>query len=165
MTENKTVQTDASVTAFLDKQDPASRADCLALIALMQRAAGAPAKMWGTSIIGFGQHQLLYASGRVVDAMKIGFAPRKGTLALYGLGGALRDGGTLLDKLGKHEVGKGCVWIKRMSDVDEKALAVLLARGIAVPEGEVAPAKSPPAKPAAAKPAKSPAAKPAAKKK
>ena len=127
MAEPKTQENDASVTKFVSLiADPSTQADCHTLIKLMQAATSASPKMWGTSIIGFGTQHLVYESGREIDALQIGFSPRKGTLTLYGVGGAWQQHPELLDKLGKHTTGKGCLYIKRLSDIDEKALATLL---------------------------------------
>lgn len=133
MAEPKTQENDASVTKFVSLiADPSTQADCHTLIRLMQAATGAPPKMWGASIIGFGTQHLVYESGREIDALQIGFSPRKGTLTLYGVGGTWRQHPELLDKLGKHTTGKGCLYIKRLSDIDEKALATLLKLAVKV---------------------------------
>jgi len=128
---NKTQPTDASVAAFVAGiPDPRQRADSERLIALMSEVTGEPATMWGPSIIGFGSYHYRYASGREGDAPLVGFSPRKTALTLY----ASADEevrADLLARLGPHKVGKGCVYVKRLSDVDEQALADLIQVGAA----------------------------------
>lgn len=86
--------------------------------------------MWGTSIIGFGELTVRSpATGREVDWMKVGFSPRKGNLSLYVLNGSPKQT-ALLDKLGKHKTGKGCLYINRLSDVDEKVLQKVIRAGV-----------------------------------
>lgn len=122
----KTRETEASVEAFIAAQpDAQRRADCEALVALMGRAVKAPAKMWGSSIIGFGTTTLKYASGRELDWMRCGFSPRKGDISLY-LNCAPGQHAGLLAKLGKHRTGKGCLYVKRLADVDLKVLEELV---------------------------------------
>ena len=121
--EIKTKQTDASVAKFLKGlDDEQQRADSEKVLDMMQRITGEEPKMWGSSIIGFGMTTYKSpATGREVDWVRIGFSPRKGNLSLYVLH---HSGGheELLGKLGKHKTGKGCLYIKRLSDVDEKVL-------------------------------------------
>ncbi len=123
----KTTETDASVEEFLDRvADEAQREDARKILGMMKTLTGDKPKMWGASIIGFGN--LVYtspATGREVDWMKIGFSPRKGNLSLYVLNGAPAQA-KLLEKLGKHKTGKGCLYVKRLSDVDEKILEKLI---------------------------------------
>jgi Domain of unknown function (DU1801) len=123
MAANKTVPTDADVDAFFAAQPEARAADCRALAALMQRASGHPPRMWGR-MVGFGDRHYVYDSGREGDIFEIGFASGaggKGDISLY-LTCDASVHAALLAKLGKHRAGKGCVYIKRLSDVD---LAVL----------------------------------------
>ena len=116
MAENKTKATAASVDDFLDAvADPQRRADGKALRALMTRVSGELAAMWGPSIVGFGTYHYKYESGREGDMCRIGFSPRATGLVLYG--GFLRSP-ELLAKLGKHKTGKGCLYVKRLADVD-----------------------------------------------
>lgn len=118
MPANKTIETDADVAAFVSRvADAGQRADADTLIALMSQASGEPPKMWGPSIIGFGTHHYRYESGREGDTMRIGFSPRKGQTVLYALSGAASFEANLT-KLGKHKTGKGCLYIKRLVDVD-----------------------------------------------
>jgi hypothetical protein len=130
MAELKTKRTEASVDAFLESiPDGRKRADATKLAALMKQVTKADPKMWGPAIIGFGSRRLKYPTGREIDWFSIGFSPRKQNLALYlGTGGdgfAGRD--ALLEKLGKHKTGKGCVYINALEDVDASVLKKLLA--------------------------------------
>jgi hypothetical protein len=119
MAEAKTRPTKQSVAAFIKGVDEERQKDCTTLVRIMKDASGAPAAMWGTSIVGFGTYELKYASGRTADWPIIGFSPRKQDLTLYVGRGV---DGTLLKALGKHKLSGGCLYIKRLSDVD---LAVL----------------------------------------
>jgi hypothetical protein len=117
MVETKTKQTEQSVGIFLDKvADENLRKDCYTIIGLMEKAAGEPAKMWGSAIIGFGTHHYKYDSGREGDICLIGFSPRKANISLYLANFKGRD--AVLGKLGKHKTGKGCIYIKKLSDLD-----------------------------------------------
>lgn len=125
--EIKTKETDASVDDFLNSvTDVQQRADAFKICDMMERITGDQPKMWGSAIVGFGNEVYTSpATGREVDWMKIGFAPRKGNLSLYVLHQPKADA-KLLEKLGKYKTGKGCLYIKRLSDVDEKALEKLI---------------------------------------
>jgi Domain of unknown function (DU1801) len=127
--ENKTKATAASVPKFLAGLDAARRADCEALVAMLRRATKSEPKMWGPSIVGFGDHHLKYESGREVDWFLAGFSPRKSDLTIYLVGGARADG-ELLGRLGKHRLGGGCLYIKRLSDVDPKVLEELARQSV-----------------------------------
>jgi hypothetical protein len=130
MAENKTKPTQLSVTAFIDAlTDPARRADAKALVKLMQSAAGEKPKMWGPSIIGFGSCHYKYESGREGDMPLIGFSPRKAASVLYGMNGS-SDSKALLAKLGKHTTGKGCIYIKKLADVDREVLETMAVKSI-----------------------------------
>src|SRR4249920_2104602 len=125
MADNKTKPTKLSVSAFIDAiTDEGRRADAKALVKLMQKAAGEKPKMWGPSIIGFGSHHYVYDSGREGDMPLIGFSPRKAATVLYNMA-AYKDSETLRAKLGKHTTGKGCLYIKKLADVDQKTLQTL----------------------------------------
>lgn len=122
-TELKTKETAASVDAFIATlKDETTRDDCRSIIQLMSAATGEPPKMWGAAIVGFGTMKLKYPSGRELDWMVIGFSPRKGNLSLYGL--QMKE--AHLSKLGKHSTGKGCLYIKRLEDVDLKVLKAMI---------------------------------------
>jgi|SRR6476620_376425 len=117
MAEAKTKPTKQSVEKFIkDLPDAEIREDCATVAKLMREATKAEPQMWGSSIVGFGLRQIQYAGGRTGDWPIIGFSPRKQNLTLY-VGAVLQDA-DLLKKLGKHSVGKGCLYIKRLSDVD-----------------------------------------------
>jgi hypothetical protein len=131
MAENKTKPTKSSVAAFIDAlADQARRADAKALVKLMQRASGEKPQMWGPSIIGFGSYHYTYDSGREGDMPLIGFSPRKAATVLYGMTGS-SGSEALLAKLGKHTAGKGCLYIKKLADVDQEVLEVLAAKSVA----------------------------------
>jgi len=131
MAENKTKPTGATVSAFLDAiPEAARRADARTLAKLMQAASGEKPAMWGPSIVGFGSVHYKYESGREGDTPLIAFSPRKTAHVLYGVTGF--DGAEkLLAKLGKHTTGKGCLYIKKLADVDETVLATLIAKAVA----------------------------------
>ena len=127
MAENKTKATDASVADYLAAiDDEARRKDCQALADLMAKATKQPPTMWGASIVGFGRYRYRYASGREGESYAVGFSSRKGDISVYGLNAAAGAEG-LLSKLGKHKAGKGCVYIKRLGDVDLNVLEKLVA--------------------------------------
>lgn len=127
MSEAKTQPTDENPLAFLDRiEDPQRRADCHAVLAMMQKASGAPPVMWGAAIVGFGRYRYTYASGHSGEWPIIGFSPRKNDLTLYIMPGFDRQA-ALMAKLGKHKTGKSCLYLKRLSDVDLPTLERLVA--------------------------------------
>ena len=131
MAENKTKPTAVSVTAFIAAiTDPVKRSEAKALVKLMQSASGEKPKMWGPSIIGFGSYHYKYDTGREGDMPLIGFSPRKAATVLYGMNAA-SDSAALHEKLGKHTAGKGCLYIKKLDDIDQKALKTLIAKSVA----------------------------------
>lgn len=124
---NKTVPTGASVAEFIaGVADETKRADSIALVELMEDVTGEPAVMWGDSIIGFGDFMVSYSSGRKVQWVGAGFSPRKKALSIY-LSLNLNLKGELLDGLGPHTTGVGCLYIKRLADVDLDVLRRLVA--------------------------------------
>ena len=124
--ELKTKPNEASVEGFLNSiEDDGRRADAFALLELFTRVTGDEPKMWGPSIIGFGNRLLKYESGRELDWMITGFSPRKTSLTLYIMNGFAKYDGHL-KKLGKHKTGKSCLYIKRLSDVDRDVLEDLV---------------------------------------
>jgi len=130
MAENKTKATKASVTEFMNSiEDPQKRADARKVAAMMRRVTGKRARMWGSSIVGYGSYHYKYASGREGDFMVAGFSPRKQALAVYIMAGFGRFE-ALMSKLGKYKTGKSCLYIKRLSDVDEKVLEKLIAGSV-----------------------------------
>jgi hypothetical protein len=130
MAEMKTKETDASVDAFLNGvTDENRRNDCYTVLKIMEKASGAPAKMWGPSIIGFGNTHYEYASGREGDWFLIGFSPRKQNLTLY-ISGGLERYAELLQRLGKYKTGKGCLYVKKLEDIDVAVLGQMAAQSI-----------------------------------
>ena len=131
MAETKTKATQVSVDAFLDAvPDPVRREDGKAVRAMMERISGLPATMWGPTIIGFGSYHYRYDSGHEGDACRIGYSPRKAELVFY-LPGTVSDQQELLARLGKHKTGKGCLYIKKLADVDQTVLEELARRALA----------------------------------
>ena len=129
--QNKTQQTIASVDDFIASvADPAQREDARAIIEIMERLSGEPARMWGPSIVGFGSYHYLYESGREGDMCRIGFSPRKGQTVLYLIDG-FAGHAELLAQLGKHKTGKACLYIKRLADLDNAVLEQLCSRSLA----------------------------------
>ena len=126
----KTKPTKASVADFIDAvADAEKREDARAVAALMAEVTGAPAQMWGASIVGFGRYRYNYASGRQGEFFETGFSPRKQALTLYIMPGFSECGG-LLEKLGRHSLGKSCLYIKRLADIDLKVLRELVTRSV-----------------------------------
>jgi len=126
MAEVKTKLNDASIEDFLNKvDDKQKRDDSFEIVKIMKLVTKEEPKMWGPAIIGFGSYHYKYESGREGDAPKIGFSPRKQNITLYiGLGSETEN--PLLKKLGKYTTGKGCLYIKRLADVDMKVLQGLI---------------------------------------
>lgn len=130
MSELKTKPTDASWETFIASiEDERKRADSLAIIRMMAEITGEEPVMWGESMIGFGSYHYTYATGREGDWFLTGFAPRKQALTLYIMAGFTAYE-NLLAKLGKHKKGKGCLYIKRLSDVDESVLRELIRQSV-----------------------------------
>ena len=130
MAENKTKATKASVTAFMNAiEDRQKRADARKVAAMMRRATCKRARMWGPSIVGYGTYHYKYQSGREGDFMVAGFSPRKQALTVYIMAGFGRFD-ALLKKLGKYKTGKSCLYIKRLSDVDEAVLEKLIVESV-----------------------------------
>lgn len=128
--ENKTKASKASVTAFINSiEDKQRRADVRKVAAMMRRATGKRAKMWGSSIVGYGTYHYKYESGREGDFMISGFSPRKQALTVYILAG-FKQFDSLMNKLGKYKTGKSCLYIRRLSDVDEKVLERLIVSSV-----------------------------------
>ena len=122
MAENKTQPTEASVSEFLDSVPDARRqADARTVCDLMAEVTGETPRMWGPSMVGFGDHHYVYDSGREGDTFVVGFSPRKSALSLYLTSYRPLDP-DLLAQLGKHRMGKGCLYVNKLADVD---LAVL----------------------------------------
>jgi hypothetical protein len=130
MAELKTKKTEASVEAFIDSvPDERKRADARALVEMMREITKAEPKMWGSAIIGFGDRSLKYADGRELAWFQSGFSPRKKDLTLY-LTGGHAGYPDLMKALGKHTVGKGCIYIKRLEDVHVPTLKKLIRASV-----------------------------------
>jgi Domain of unknown function (DU1801) len=130
VSENKTKASDASVDAYLEAiEDPARRTDCQALVRLMQTITRERPRMWGSSIVGFGSYHYRYESGREGDSCATGFSSRKTDISVY-LTADFPGQEALLARLGKHKMGKACLSIRRLSDVDIGVLEQLVARSV-----------------------------------
>ncbi len=128
MSENKTRPTDQNVIDFLNTvENPTRREDGFTLLKLMQEETGEQAVMWGSSIVGFGLHHYKYETGREGDMPLVGFSPRKQSMTLYIMPGFDEYDG-LLAGLGKHKIGKACLYVNKLADVDEDALRQLIRR-------------------------------------
>ena len=125
MAETRTKPTALSVADYLAGLDDTRRTDAETLCAAMARITGEPATMWGPSIVGFGVNHYKYDSGREGSICKIGFSPRKAALTLYGMG--IERNAAMVTRLGKHSTGKGCLYIKKLADVDAGVLDELIA--------------------------------------
>ncbi len=126
----KTRETTASVKTFLDAiEDEQRRQDCYAIVKRFEAATKAPARMWGTTIVGCGTYNRTYANGTTEEWMLVAFAPRKDRITLYIAPGSARHD-ALLAKLGKYKAGKGCIHIKRLEDIDLPALDALVKDSI-----------------------------------
>ena len=131
MSENKTTATTDSVNTFLDKiQDAQLRADCHAIVEMMGAASKEKPVMWGSAIVGFGSYHYVYESGREGDNLVIGFSPRSQNIAVY-LKGGLAPLEEELSQLGKYKTSKGCLYIKRISDIDQGVFKKILAKSYA----------------------------------
>jgi hypothetical protein len=125
MAEMKTKKTAASVADFLNSiPETQKREDCRAIARIMQAATKAAPKMWGPSIVGFGHRRLVYPNGKEMDWMQIAFSPRKANITLYLTEEVLKS--DLMAKLGKNDCGKGCLYVKTLSDVDMPTLKKLI---------------------------------------
>jgi len=130
MPENKTKPTEIAVADFIAAiDDPARRADAIALDALFRRVTGWTPVMWGPSMIGYGASDYTYASGHSGSSLATGFSPRKAELSIYIMPG-YQDYGAILARLGKHKTGKSCLYVKRLSDIDTAALEDLVRTGV-----------------------------------
>lgn len=130
MAENKTQATDVDPLAFIEAvEHPTRRADALALHEMFTRLTGWKARMWGPSIIGYGEYHYVYDSGREGDFLATGFSPRKANQSIYVMPG-YQDYDSLLDRLGKHKKGAACLYINKLADVDLAVLEELIATGL-----------------------------------
>lgn len=128
--ENKTKPTKVSPQDFIAAvDDETKRQDSEWLLETMQEVTGAPPVMWGPSIIGFGNYHYVYPTGREGDWMEIGFSPRKANISIYFMCGVGRQA-DLLTKLGKHKIGKSCLYVKRLSDIDRDVLRQMMVASV-----------------------------------
>jgi len=132
MVKNKTTVTDKDVVQFIKEfaDTEQKRNDSYELIKLMQSVSGHKPHIWGPSIIGFGSYHYKYASGHEGDAPMLGFSPRKAAISLYVFTG-LEKHKHLLEGLGKFKMGKACIYIKKLSDIDQEKLIFLMKETIA----------------------------------
>jgi hypothetical protein len=129
--ELKTKETAVSVDDFLDAvPDPQRREDAKKLRSLMERVSGFPARMWGPTIVGFGRYRYRYDSGHEGEMARIGFSPRARELVLYIVEDFSRHQ-ALMDRLGRYKTGKCCLYVKRLSEVDEAVLEELIRESLA----------------------------------
>jgi Domain of unknown function (DU1801) len=130
MSELKTKPTGQSVVEFINQvEDPVKREDCFKLLELMEEVTGKKPRMWGSSIVGFDSYVYKYASGKTGEWPVIGFSPRKQNLSLYIMPGFSKYE-ELLSKLGKHKLGKSCLYVKRLADVDWPTLRELAVQSV-----------------------------------
>jgi hypothetical protein len=133
MAENKTKPTSVDVDAFIDSvPDEQRRDEARTLRVLMERATGERAQMWGPSIIGFGRYRYRYASGHEGDACRVGFSPRKADLVLY-IGAGRPEQAEDLARLGKHKLGKSCLYLKRLTPEQMEPIEAMTRRGYSAP--------------------------------
>tara|TARA_R110002051_G_scaffold93824_1_gene163588 strand:+ start:990 stop:1418 length:429 start_codon:yes stop_codon:yes gene_type:complete len=131
MTQNKTQQTDLPVADFIAQVDhPTRRADPHVLDNMFRRITGYTPKMWGPTIIGYGQYHYIYACGHEGDSLATGFSPRKAALSIYVLPG-YQDFSEIISRLGKHKIGKSCIYINKLDDINLKVLEELIGAGLA----------------------------------
>ena len=131
MAENKTQEHDGDVGAFLEGvEHDTRRSDAISVNQLMLKVSGYPARMWGVTMVGFGNYHYKYASGREGDYFRVGFSPRKQTLVIYIMPG-YADYSDILQRLGKHKTGKSCVYINKLADIDLDVLEELISAGLA----------------------------------
>ena len=130
MSVNKTQATEASVVSFITAVKPdQKRQDAFELLKIMEDLSGYRAKMWGESIVGLGEYHYKYDSGREGDALRTGFAARAQNISIYIMPG-YQDFDDELSRLGKHKIGKSCLYLKRLSDVDTDVLEEMIAKGL-----------------------------------
>ena len=131
MADLKTKPNEADVTAFLNSvTDEKKRQDCFTILEMMKQVTGEEPIMWGPTIVGFGTYHYKYATGREGDWFLVGFSPRKQNLTLYVMAG-FDQYDALMSRLGKYKTGKSCLYIKRLTDVDETTLRELVKQSVA----------------------------------
>jgi hypothetical protein len=126
MSQNKTQVISASVIDFLNKIDhPGKKADAYVVLEMMNEISQQPAKMWGETLIGFDSYHYKYESGREGDFFKIGFSPRKQAISIYLMNGSQANT-QLLKKLGKYKIGKACLYVNKLADIELDTLPELI---------------------------------------
>ena len=131
MSQNKTVATAADPLSFIESIDhPTRRADGLVLLDLFAEVSGYEPVMWGGSIIGYGRYHYRYQTGREGDFLATGFSPRKANLSIYIMPG-YQDYSDIMGRLGKHKLGKSCLYVNKLDDIDLEVLRELIATGLA----------------------------------
>ncbi len=130
MADNKTQPTSIEPATFIaGVEHDTRRADAEAMLEIMGRLTGNQPKMWGSSIIGFGRYHYVYESGREGDSMIVGFSPRKANLVVYLMPG-YEDLTDQLARLGKHKIGKSCLYINKLADIDQGVLEEMITTSI-----------------------------------
>jgi len=130
MADNKTQETQIDPMDFIAGLDhPTRKADAIVLDGLFREITGWQPRMWGPTIIGYGQYHYIYESGREGDCLATGFSPRKASLSLYIMPG-YQDFGHILERLGKHKTGKACLYINKLADVDINVVAEIIQAGL-----------------------------------
>lgn len=130
MSANKTQPTPVQPADFIASvEHDGRRADAETLLALFERVTGWKARMWGPSMIGFGEYHYKYESGREGDSLATGFSPRKANLSIYIMPG-YANYGHILDRLGKHKMGKSCLYVNKLADIDLDVLEELVKTGL-----------------------------------
>lgn len=130
MAENKTQKTKLSVEDFINSVDhEGKRNDAFEILEMMKTITKEKPRMWGASIIGFGDVHYKYASGREGDWFKVGFSPRKANISLYLMGCDVSKAEEMLSRLGKHKTGKGCLYINKLADTDTEVLKEMIKEG------------------------------------
>jgi hypothetical protein len=148
MAEPKTKPTEANVDAFLNGvADVQQRADAFQILDMMKEITGQPPRMWGPTMVGFGEYHYVYASGHEGDTFLTGFSPRKGALTIYFMAGLETRFAAQLQKLGKARASKGCLYIKKLADVDLTVLREMIRANVA----HLASMSKPPSEPAQTK--------------
>ena len=131
MAQNKTTETNHSITDYLQQiSDEKKRTDCAELIQLFKTTTGLEPKIWGTSIVGFGSYHYVYESGRQGDAPLVGLSARANAISLY-LSSEFEGKSKLLQQLGKHKSGKGCISVQKMEDLNPNVLSEMILQSIA----------------------------------
>ena len=130
MSQNKAQPTSTDVRDFIASVEPDwKRTDAERLDTIFRETTGYAPVMWGPSIVGYGRYHYVYTSGREGDFLATGFAPRAQNFSIYIMPG-YADFGPILDRLGKHKIGKSCLYVKRLSDIDESVLKELISAGL-----------------------------------